>query len=112
MYAHTWKMSIYILKYSIVSYLHTSRKHCIEQEKQWDFLKELTAKVSQVGAEEQGEESSAPKKGRCVQISSIRERVWYVLLVEDVTDSWTLAIIGCYCDRMSAKQPCYENPGC
>jgi len=39
-------------------------KHCIEQEKQWDFLKELTAKVSQVGAEEEGEESSAPKKGR------------------------------------------------
>lgn len=71
MYAHTWKMSIYILKYSIVSYLHTSRKHCIEQEKQWDFLKELTAKVSQVGAEEEGEESSAPKKGRCVHWSRL-----------------------------------------
>lgn len=71
MYAHTWKMSIYMLKYSIVSYLRTSRKHCIEQEKQWDFLKELTAKVSQVGAEEEGEESNAPKKGRCVHWSRL-----------------------------------------
>lgn len=37
------------------------RKHCIEQEKQWDFLKELTAKISDVVVQEDNEEATAPK---------------------------------------------------
>jgi hypothetical protein len=40
------------------------RKHSIEQEKQWDFLKELTAKISDVTADQEEEEASAPKRGR------------------------------------------------
>ena len=40
------------------------RKHSIEQEKQWDFLKELTAKISDVTADQEEEETSAPKRGR------------------------------------------------
>ena len=40
------------------------RKHSIEQEKQWDFLKELTAKISDVTADQDEEETSAPKRGR------------------------------------------------
>lgn len=39
-------------------------KHCIEQEKQWDFLKDLTAKISEVGKQVEGEDSSAPRRGR------------------------------------------------
>ena len=39
-------------------------KHCIEQEKQWDFLRELTAKISDVTAQEDSEEATGPKRGR------------------------------------------------
>ena len=39
------------------------RKHVIEQEKQWDFLKDLTAKVADVGKGE-GQEGAAPRRGR------------------------------------------------
>ena len=42
------------------------RKHCIEQEKQWDFLRELTAKISDVAAQEDNEDATAPKRGRSV----------------------------------------------
>ena len=42
------------------------RKHCIEQEKQWDFLKELTAKIPDVAAEVENPEEAPPtsKRGR------------------------------------------------
>eukprot|EP00731_Ephydatia_muelleri_P039185 Em1189g1a len=39
-------------------------KYCIEHEKQWDFLKDLTANIADVGVEEEGEEGGAPKKSR------------------------------------------------
>ena len=52
--------------YTICTLLNgvTHRKHSIEQEKQWDFLKELTAKISDVTADQEEEETSAPKRGR------------------------------------------------
>ncbi len=42
----------------------SSRKHCIENEKQWDFLKDLTAKVPDINACNEAEGS--PKRGRSV----------------------------------------------
>lgn len=42
------------------------RKHTIEQEKQWDFLKELTAKISDVTADQEEEEAGVPKRGRYI----------------------------------------------
>ena len=39
-------------------------KHCIEQEKQWDFLRELTAKISDVTAQGDSEEATGSKRGR------------------------------------------------
>ena len=49
----------------------------IEQEKQWDFLKDLTAKVSDVGKGE-GQESVASRKGRWV-LSSIKVGITYCM---------------------------------
>ena len=40
------------------------RKHCIEQEKQWDFLKELTAKIPDISGDVEEADESAPKRGR------------------------------------------------
>ena len=43
------------------------RKHCIVNEKQWDFLKDLTAKIPDICVEgDNKEEGSASKRGRCV----------------------------------------------
>ena len=46
--------------------LAAARKRCIEQEKQWDFLKDLTAKIPDIAAakEEQEESATAPRRGR------------------------------------------------
>ena len=52
-------------------------KHSIEQEKQWDFLKDLVAKVSDVGAQDKEEESSVPKKGRSV----VKLSPWCLILL-------------------------------
>ena len=50
-----------------------SSKHCIENEKQWDFLKDLTAKISDMGGggggggggdEQEETEDAAPSKRR------------------------------------------------
>jgi hypothetical protein len=62
------------------------RKHCIEQEKQWDFLKELTAKIPDVSAEV--EESDEPPPGsrrgrkvyfssRCIECTDPTPLSWY-----------------------------------
>ena len=43
------------------------RKHCIESERQWDFLKELTSKIADISAEqEEAAEKYVPKRGRYV----------------------------------------------
>lgn len=44
------------------------RKYCIEQEKQWDFLKELTAKIPEISAEVDECPDPLPggRRGRCV----------------------------------------------
>ncbi|XP_064403699.1 dr1-associated corepressor-like [Halichondria panicea] len=40
-------------------------KHCIESERQWDFLKELTSKIADISAEqEEAAEKYVPKRGR------------------------------------------------
>eukprot|EP00731_Ephydatia_muelleri_P037817 Em0571g5a len=52
--------SVPVLIYLSVNHL----KYCIEHEKQWDFLKDLTANIADVGVEEEGEEGGAPKKSR------------------------------------------------
>lgn len=47
----------------------THRKHCIQFEKQWDFLKELTSKIADLSTEqEEAEEKYVPKRGRWVKI--------------------------------------------
>ena len=38
------------------------RKHCIEGEKQWDFLKDLTAKVPDVNPKEERDEGSRRRR--------------------------------------------------
>ena len=48
----------------INNYRNFSSKHCIENEKQWDFLKDLTAKIPDISASNEGEGS--PKRGRLV----------------------------------------------
>ena len=62
-------ISHYCLKYfymSLILMMQFHRKHTIEQEKQWDFLKELTAKISDVTADQEEEEAGVPKRGRYI----------------------------------------------
>ena len=53
-----------------VEFLLPNRKYCIEHEKQWDFLKDLTANIADMGMEEEGEEGgAAPKKSRYAHVN-------------------------------------------
>ena len=57
----------YHIAHAYYSCLVSNRKHCIQCEKQWDFLKELTSKIADLSAEqEEAEENYVPKRGRWV----------------------------------------------
>lgn len=50
---------------STIHPVSVSRKYCIQGEKQWDFLKELTSKIADITPEqEEAEENYVPKRGR------------------------------------------------
>ncbi len=47
----------------IYTVLH--RKHCIVNERQWDFLKDLTAKIPDICADaDNADDTVPPKRGR------------------------------------------------
>ncbi len=47
-------------------------KHCIENEKQWDFLKDLTAKIPDITA--CNEKEGSPKRGRLAESSTMQTK--------------------------------------
>ena len=65
LYVNLIIVSCMCVKTSWLGSIKFCRKHCIEQEKQWDFLKELTAKIPNISTEkEEVDEAPPPKRGR------------------------------------------------